>query len=139
MEYLTFSQLDLKRLLKDARKCWPNGVKPLYGDSGPPQRGFWLVGDQGVYLMHNGAHEGPAAFVAYAAECNPEKLSFDEWWDAKRATFGGDDGVEYIEPGLVEKAARIPGAVLKIKCTPSEIEMVVERPRPPGFGKATDE
>jgi Protein of unknown function (DUF3085) len=67
-------------------------------------KGLWLVGDQGVYLMPN-TTDGPRAarrkpgdsnFVVYARECDPTKLEFDTWWANKRASFGGDDGVEFI-------------------------------------------
>ena len=34
--------------------------------------------------------------VVYARECDPTKLEFDAWWAAKRATFGDDDGIEFI-------------------------------------------
>lgn len=55
-----------------------------------------LVGDQGVYLMSNGQPPLPQGQnVAYAEGMNPD--TDDEWWDAKRRTFGGDDGVEFIE------------------------------------------
>lgn len=69
--------------------------------------GFWLVGDQGVYLMpnttdgkHNSKTEKP--LVIYAKECDPTKLDFDTWWENKRASFGGDDGVEFISIKDVE-------------------------------------
>ena len=65
-------------------------VKPLYGtDTG---KGLWLVGDEGVYLMPN--VEVEPRTIAYSVECDPRKS--DEWWHIKRATFGGDDGVEFI-------------------------------------------
>jgi Protein of unknown function (DUF3085) len=38
--------------------------------------------------------EGETRTIAYARECNPTKS--DDWWHVKRATFGGDDGVEFI-------------------------------------------
>ena len=28
-------------------------------------------------------------------------MEFDNWWATKRATFGGDDGVEFIEAEVV--------------------------------------
>jgi hypothetical protein len=68
-------------------------VRTLYDqDTG---KGLWLVGDQGVYLMPNTEHAGKPN-VVYAKECDPTKLNFDKWWQAKRASFGGDDGVEFI-------------------------------------------
>jgi hypothetical protein len=85
-------------------------------------KGLWLVGDQGVYLMPN-TTDGPRAasrkpgdgnFVVYARECDPTKLEFDTWWANKRASFGGDDGVEFIAMADIEQliAGRSPaGAV----------------------------
>ena len=74
-------------------------VKPLYEQE--TGSGFWLVGDQGVYLMPNttdGAHNAKSEkpLVIYAKECDPNALPFDTWWDNKRASFGGDDGVDFI-------------------------------------------
>jgi len=60
-----------------------------------PVAALWLVGDQGVYLMSNGSGDtkGP---IAYAKGCDPDKDDFDDWWELKRASFGGDDGVELL-------------------------------------------
>lgn len=107
MSALTFSNADLKGLLVHAMAQWPKEVRTLYDEK--TGEGFWLVGDQGVYLMHNGApHERAEGDktgqpVAYARECNPETLEFEEWWSAKNATFGADDGVEFIERATIEK------------------------------------
>lgn len=66
---------------------------------GDQEPGLWLVGDQGVYLMSNGdpgERTGKDSLaVVYARECDP-RGNFDEWWAVKRATFGGDDGCEFI-------------------------------------------
>ncbi len=78
-------------------------ARTLYGEV--TGKGLWLVGDQGVYLMPNttdGIHHskrGPKdkLLVAYAKECNPDKMEFDEWWDAKQHSFGGDDGTEFLK------------------------------------------
>ena len=67
-------------------------VRPLYGRK--TGKGLWLVGDHGVYLMPNTT--AGKRIVVYARECDPTKLEFDAWWAAKRATFGGDDGIEFI-------------------------------------------
>ncbi|WP_072387074.1 DUF3085 domain-containing protein [Hyphomicrobium sp. CS1BSMeth3] len=51
-----------------------------------------LVGDDGIYFM---LPEQPAPYtIVHARECNPADC-FD-WYDIKRETFGGDDGVEHI-------------------------------------------
>ena len=44
------------------------------------------------------------ALVVYAEECNPDTMPFEEWWHAKRASFGGDDGCEFIDAGVVRDA-----------------------------------
>ncbi len=62
-----------------------------------------LVGDDGVYWMSGVSYEDHIkneegkADVCYAHNCNPHTQDFDEWWDAKQMTFGGDDGVDSIE------------------------------------------
>ena len=103
---LTFANADLKGLLVHALAQWPKEVRTLYDEA--TGEGFWLVGDQGVYLMHNGAmHERADGDttgqpVVYAREVNPE-TDPDDWYDAKRSIFGGDDGVDFIERATVEK------------------------------------
>ncbi|MFP3562943.1 DUF3085 domain-containing protein [Paraburkholderia sp. SIMBA_030] len=59
-----------------------------------------LVKDHGVYLMSekgNATGNGPPRLIAYAVECNPDTVPFDEWWDRARAEFGGDDFAEYFD------------------------------------------
>lgn len=60
--------------------------------------GLFLVKDQGAYVMSNGKPslqkpDGKGSVVAYAAEVNPGKLEFDDWYEAARRIFGGDDCV----------------------------------------------
>ena len=104
----------------------------------PP--GLQLVGDQGVYLMSNGIPNmmadgsvaGPHAVgsrkVVYANEVNPDKLDFDIWWERKRESFGGDDGVEFLRACHFEhaiSAARDRGDdTIKLDVTPSTISIV---------------
>lgn len=63
-----------------------------------------LVGDEGVYFMRSGSgvEYGP---IAYAKECNPETC--DEWYENKRATWGGDDGCESMDAEDLEKMIQI--------------------------------
>ncbi|WP_429817342.1 DUF3085 domain-containing protein [Ensifer sp. B1-9] len=63
--------------------------------------GLWLVGDRGVYLMSNGKlPDGARPLVVYAEECDPRTT--DDWFDVKRRTFGGDDGVDFIDAEQLE-------------------------------------
>ena len=73
--------------------CNPyHGTKP--GESEQP--GFWLVGDQGVYIMSNGKlTEGDRPLVLYSDECHP--VGNPDWYDYKRRHFGGDDGIAFID------------------------------------------
>jgi hypothetical protein len=56
----------------------PLRLSKYYHNSGEiTGKGLWLVGDQGVYLMPN--TDGKTRTIAYARECDPTKLEFDEW------------------------------------------------------------
>ena len=57
-----------------------------------------LVGDHGVYFM-NPAQKPPRR-CAYALGCNPRVDP--DWYDAKRESFGGDDGVEHFKLVSIE-------------------------------------
>ena len=73
------------------------GLRPCKDE----QPGLWLVGDQGVYLLSNGKlPEGAKPLVVYAEECDPR--TNDDWFAVKRRTFGGDDGVDFIDAEQLE-------------------------------------
>ena len=110
MAKLTFDTNELAALLADAKRAWAadKTVRTYCGLYNEP--GFWLVGDEGIYLMHNGkthvrangtvtGHEKIAVAgdqkiaVVYAKECDPRK---GDTWDSKRRLFGADDGIELI-------------------------------------------
>lgn len=101
MSHLSFDCFALASLRDSARERWKLGPQPLYGrETGP---GYWLVGDEGVYLMHNGAiiEDIDRQPLAYSKECNPQ--TNPDWFEVKRDTFGGDDGVEFIEAAVIDK------------------------------------
>lgn len=107
---LNFPWTGIETLLEEIRSA--KTVKPMYKRK--TGKGFWLVGDQGVYLMAN-TSDGPLYkdrkdderyFVVYAEECNPDKVP--EWRDVKRASFGGDDGTEFISIEDIEKLKADP-------------------------------
>ena len=118
---LTFPNAGLKTLLAIAEKQWPLEIKTLYDEETGP--GFWLVGDEGVYLMQNGKSIGDGRQpLVFAEQCNPEKMDFEDWWENKRASFGGDDGVEFIEADHIRKAVAAK-ADLEIDLTPQEMKI----------------
>ena len=120
---LTFKYEKLQELLAEAKNRWPYEIRTLYGEDHGP--GFRLVGDEGVYIMHNGrvtkAKKQP---VVYAEECNPETLPFDTWWNNKNATFGADDGAEFIEKGIIEQAVEASSDIV-IEFSPGEMKLTL--------------
>jgi hypothetical protein len=97
---LHFRWPDVARALDEVRAA--TVVRPLYEQV--TGKGLWLVGDEGVYLMPN--TEGEIRTIVYAKECNPTKS--EDWWTIKRATFGGDDGVEFISIEELDRLVAIP-------------------------------
>ncbi|WP_024518900.1 DUF3085 domain-containing protein [Bradyrhizobium sp. Tv2a-2] len=98
---ITFSQARLKALWAEAVQQWPVSVRTINGQRSP---GFWLVGGQGVYLMHNGARPKGSPIVAYANECDPLKVPTENWLNIKRAIFGNGGGMEFIEVVMIGTA-----------------------------------
>ena len=81
-----------------------NGFRSPYFGLRPgkdEQPGLWLVGDNGVYLLSNGKLPDDAKpLVVYAEECDPR--TNDDWFEVKRRTFGGDDGVDFLDAEQLE-------------------------------------
>lgn len=110
---LRFSWPEVEKLLDEVRAA--KTANTLYDEV--TGKGLWLVGDHGVYLMAN-TKDGPRekarkkddkTFVVYAKECSPDIMAFDDWWTNKRASFGGDDGVEFLALKELEKmVAKLP-------------------------------
>jgi len=98
---LTFSHAQLNALWIEAVQQWPISVRAMNGKSSP---GFWLVGGHGIYLMHNGARPRGNPTVAYATECDPFKMQFQDWLNIKREIFGNLGGMEFIEAMMVGAA-----------------------------------
>ena len=60
-----------------------------------------IVGDDGVYILNHSTKTNSRNVenhpkVVYAEECNPKTMEFDDWWEVKNNSFGGDDGVELL-------------------------------------------
>lgn len=96
-----------------------------------------LVGDQGVYLMSNGnprllIEEGKSAnVVAYAKESDPTSgADFDDWYEAKRRIFGGDDGSVPLPLEVFEEVMQLPDtATFKIKISSRSVSVIVPKER----------
>jgi len=111
---LHFPWPEVAKLLDEVRAA--KTAKPLYGKK--TGKGLWLVGDEGVYLMPNTSEGKPN--VVYAKECDPTKLDFDTWWSVKRASFGSDDGVEFIS------LADIQGLLIPAKTGSQPEQLVID-------------
>jgi hypothetical protein len=69
--------------------------------------GLWLVGDHGVFLAPNvevPALEVEGRLAAYAREADPTLLAEKEWRAFKEATFGPEDGVDFISAASLREA-----------------------------------
>ncbi|HYN39931.1 MAG TPA: DUF3085 domain-containing protein [Rhodospirillales bacterium] len=132
---LCFKLRQVKTLLQHAAAA--PATKPVYDEHTGP--GLWLVGDDGIYLMSNGLppllhpDQDVRHVVAYARECDPTRMDFDAWRTVKNASFGGDDGVEFLPlPDLQSAVAGSEGAgvsVVMLDVTPKAISVLRSRHR----------
>ena len=113
----TFEQLYDETLRKPGRELAPAGADEI--DHARVPAGLLLVGDQGVYLMSNadgGPNDPNRPGPVYATDANPDLLDFNTWWGAKQASFGGDDGVEFLDADTVDAwLAGTPGPVARVR------------------------
>lgn len=74
-------------------------LRPVIGEARTQQCRILLVKDHGVYMLsEKGETEnGRRKLIAWAIECNPDTVPFDDWWERARAEFGGDDFVEHFD------------------------------------------
>lgn len=135
MAILKFNQDEVRKLVAHVKASATH--PPLYGKEIGPA--LLLVGDHGVYLMPNASPplmkdgsigvEGQigARYVVYAEGINPDVDEFDDWWEKKNTTFGGDDGVEPLPLQAVESALTDlkPGQSFRISLTTKHLRILV--------------
>ena len=85
---------DILKFKKDEVQKVINGMGQAFGLH--QQAKLMLVGSDGVYIT-----DSHRAEQAFAEGCNPEKDEFDGWWELKRKTWGGDDGVEELDARVI--------------------------------------
>ncbi|WFS69531.1 DUF3085 domain-containing protein (plasmid) [Agrobacterium leguminum] len=107
---LTFPHPQLRKLLAEAEIRWSQGLRLRWGIKDPA--GFWLIGDQGVYLMHNGRFVEGEQRVVYAIECDPTIMPFEQWSSAKRISFGCVRGCEFIDEEIVRDAVDVGSSLI---------------------------
>lgn len=124
---IRFKKMDVALIVEHVEQSKEHAT--LYDEKTGP--GLWLVGDHGVYLMSNGkpsqpniAKGGDSRFVVYAEGINPDVDEFDVWWENKRTSFGGDDGVDFLKLTDVVNATRqTKGPYIKIDLTPDKMTL----------------
>ena len=126
---LTFDKKTVKLLLDHS--CHSPAHRILYEDQRTNAPGLWLVGDEGVYLMSNGdpglKDEKSATgghVCCYADQCNPKKMSFDDWWEAKQIIYGGDDGGEFLAADFWQQAILNSGSKIIVRLGKKSISLV---------------
>ena len=98
MSILEFAAQDVQRLITHANEASGHNMGWIDID---PKPALILVGDRGVYLMSNGRpcqrveFGKDKAFVVHAKGHSPDIDA--TWWEAKRASFGGDDGADTLD------------------------------------------
>lgn len=89
------------------------------------EKRLMFVGDHGVYLMSE--HRDHELEVVYAKGLNPNVDEFDDWWSLKQASFGGDDGVDYIDVNddLIESLKNSKNTYMFIDVTPTQFTLEI--------------
>lgn len=123
---LTFDREELLAIIRHTLEA--NDRSPTWDQQAPVPPSAWLVGDSGVYIMSNGRNaegrHGTAAHpVAYARECNPSAPNAD---DVKRATFGGDDGSEFLPVALLQDLCDQSLATVGVIFSADELRFVLD-------------
>lgn len=145
MARMSFNRVGVERCLRHAQAAARH--IPLSGQKQPVPACLWLVGDEGIYLMSNGDPYDPrrvghrAQHIVYATECSPRTLSPPRLDEAKRAIFGGDDGIDWILASDVAMALATydPGAPLLIDISEKTISLISfhSEPEEPSKGDPT--
>lgn len=130
---LHFNRERVQQLLSHTNKATRHEI--LYGEPETARPGLLLVGDNGVYLCSNGlpslradGGEGNISpetpmMIVYARECDPEFLEFEQWWENKRLSFGGDDGVVFIDAEMLQAALKPESTWVVLEVTPEQFSV----------------
>ena len=96
---------------------------------------FWLVKDEGIYLISNGDppmyqnDAGTSLVVVYAEGFDPTKRDRMEVWDDSRAAVGGDDFTQGVPIEWFELAQRHLNSTEKfmtIEFGPTQFSLILE-------------
>lgn len=118
----TYDQMFDPAFLKEGRRLREDETPAMHDiDLERIPWGLHLVADDGVYLMSNGeprdivsGSAGGRSRVCHAQGIDPQRESFDDWWERKVSHMGGDDQVLFLPGEDVEAALARDGASLRV-------------------------
>lgn len=116
------SNKELKSLARET--LFAKEFKTAYFDETTNQRSFWLVKDEGIYVMNcylkNG--ERKVEYVVYASGFDPKDDECNDLWERTHEV-SGDDFAENIPLGISQLNRLRDGGDLTIKLTHEYIEV----------------
>jgi len=120
---LTFnSNKELKSLARET--LFAKEFKTAYVDETTDERSFWLVKDEGIYVMNcylkNG--ERKVEHVVYASGFNPKYDKYGDLWDRTYAVSRDDFG-EFVPMDDDALIRIMRGGKITIKLTPTMLEV----------------
>ena len=123
MHKLNFkSNKTLRSLAKETLKA--NTFKIAYSKETTSQKGFWLVKDEGIYLM-NSYLKKPSSTnkVVYASGYNPKYDKHNDLWERTYKVSGDDfaENVPFEEDALMRVAS---GGDITINLSDTQIEVI---------------
>ena len=119
------SNKSLKSLARETLKA--ETFKKPYTNETTKDKGFYLVKDEGIYLMNafnadNDKTPKQNGFVVYASGFNPKYDKYGDLWDRTHAV-SRDDFADFI-PMDEEQLMRVAeGGKVKIKLSPTTLEV----------------
>lgn len=108
-------------------------LRPVISEARTERCRIALVKDHGVYMLpeKGKVENGRRKTIAWAVECNPSTVPFDDWWERARTEFGGDDFVEYLDRNdAVFDRVVDEGFDLRIEADAGYLYIDVVAPRP---------
>jgi len=125
-----YSNKNLRKLASDTLRAKKFYIP--YMDKTTTKKGFWLVKDDGIYLinafkLNKGKNPTDEGYTTYANGYNPNTIDSDELWE-KTHRFSSDDFVEFIQLPQDQLKALKFGYALQINLTKTTVETIVLRP-----------
>ena len=116
------SNKELKSLARET--LFAKEFKTAYVDETTNERSFWLVKDEGIYVMNCYLKDGKrkVEHVVYASGFNPKYDKDGDLWDRTHEV-SGDDFAENIPLGISQLNRLRDGGDLTIKLTHEYIEV----------------